>query len=164
MGGFSIKSEGFKELDAKLAQIGDMQANGIVRDALRAAGDVTAAAIRERAPVRPSLPSGTALPEGALSRDIEVFVGEEDGYPSAIVRPGSETAYAAEWVEYGHRLVTGGYNKLLPSGTHRGGGRVIGDVPAHPFIRPGFEVSAAAAIEALRATVAREVEEAAARK
>lgn len=159
MGGFSIKLEGFKELEQKLAALGGKEAERIVRDSLRAAGEVTQRAIAELAPARPILPSGTALPEFALKHDIELHIATVDGKPAAIVRPGSETAYVANFVEYGHRLVKGGYSKVLPSGRHRGHGKEIGEVPAYPFIRPGFEGSVAPALEVMQAKVTKEIEE-----
>jgi HK97 gp10 family phage protein len=140
MGGFSIEVEGLKELDVKLLELGTKEADRIGFDALRAGGEVIQAAIRERAPERPDLPSGTALPPRALAHDIELHLGRDDeGHPAAIVRPGTLTAYVARWVEYGHRMVRGGYSKILKSGRHRGSGKEIGDVPEYPFIRPGYE-------------------------
>jgi HK97 gp10 family phage protein len=159
MGGFSVKLEGFKELDAKLDALGGKLATNVVRDGLRAGGEVIQAAIRDLAPVRPDLPSGTALPPGALAHDIELHIGEEDGKPAAIIYPGTETAWAAKFVEYGHRMVSGGYSKALASGRHRGPGRAIGNVSAHPFIRPGFETSANAAIERSREVITERIEE-----
>ena len=154
MAGFSVSLQGFKELGLKLAAlVGDAGLNA-ERDGLRAGGEVIQAAIRARAPIRPNLPSGDALPPGALAHDIELHVGKEDGKWSAIVRPGTETAYAAEWVEYGHRMVTGGYSKVMRGGRVRGPGRLTmtasgsKSVPAHPFIRPGYEESTGAAIDA----------------
>jgi HK97 gp10 family phage protein len=167
VGGFSIKVEGFKELDAKLAALGGKAATNVVRDGLRAGGEVIQAAIRDLAPVRPDLPSGTALPPGALARDIELHIGEEDGKPAAIIYPGTETAYAANWVEYGHRMVKGGYSKVTKSGRVRGPGRLVmtvwfeKNVPAHPFIRPGFEMSTNAAVERAREVILEGIEEAA---
>jgi HK97 gp10 family phage protein len=163
MDGFSIKFEGLRELDDKLKTMGDLAAKRIVRDALRAGAEITQAAIQERAPVRPGLPSGTALPPGALAADIELYIGEEDGWPAAIVRPGKWTAYAADWVEYGHRLIKGGYNKLVGGGKHRGQGKEIGEVRAYPFIRPGYEASREAAVQVLVKTAIDEVEKEASR-
>ena len=161
MGGFSIKLEGFKDLEAKLVELGGKAATNIARDGLRAGGEVIQAAVRELAPTRPDLPSGTALPPGALARDIELHIGEEDGRPAAIIYPGSETAWAAKFVEYGHRMIRGGYSKVVGTkGRHRGPGKEIGNVPAHPFIRPGFEISAAEAIERARQVIAEGIEKA----
>jgi len=167
MGGFSVRLEGFKELDAKLVALGGQAGLDATRDGLRAGGEVIQAAIRGRAPVRPDLPSGDALPPGALAHDIELAIGEEDGHPAAIIRPGSETAYAAEWLEYGHRMVTGGYSKAVgTSGRHRGPGKLTmtkrgtKSVPAYPFIRPGFEESAGAAAEAANKATGEAIEKA----
>ena len=115
-----------------------------------AAGQVVQAAITEAAPVRPVLPSGTALPPGALKADIELHVVKErDGSVSAYIEPGRYTRHAARWVEYGHRLVRGG--RLKKGGAH------IGDVPAYPFIRPAFEASEGAALAAAEESVALEL-------
>lgn len=164
MGSPVFKIEGLRELDAKLLDLGTKKAEEIGRNALHAGGEVMQAAVRQLAPERPALPSGTALPPGALAHDIELHIGRDDhGRLAAIVRPGSFTMYAARLVEYGHRLVSGGYNKILASGRHRGHGKVVGDVPAHPFIRPAFETVRQAAAEVVAKTLGTGIEEAAKR-
>jgi HK97 gp10 family phage protein len=145
MGGFTASVTGLKELDRKLGELGDKQAKKIIRDALKAAGAVFEAAVRARAPVRSGSTSGTALPPGALKNDIDSVLGTTDdggpALPAVIVRPGKYTRRAAEWVEYGHRQVHGGYSKVLASGKRRGPGREVGAVPAHPFVRPAYEAA-----------------------
>ena len=149
MGGFTARIEGLKELDAKLAELGTTAAKRVIREALKQGGYVFQLAVEERAPERPALPSGTALPPGALKLDIVVEMGTDDeGLPAAIIRPGKYTAYVARFVEYGHRLVKGGY-RSMKRGKMRGSGHDIGEVPAYPFIRPGYE---AAREEAVRVT------------
>jgi HK97 gp10 family phage protein len=146
MGGFTAQVTGLKELDQKLGELGDKAAKRIIRDALKAAGTVFELAVRARAPVRSGGSSGTALPPGALKNDIDSVIGTTDDggppLPAVIVRPGKYTRRAAEWVEYGHRQVRGGYLKVSPSGKQRGPGREIGGpVPAHPFVRPAYEAA-----------------------
>jgi HK97 gp10 family phage protein len=161
MGGFTVRITGLKELDDKLTALKATEAKKIIRKALRDAGKVVQAAVQERAPERPPLPSGTALPPGALALDIELGLGfDDDGIPAAIVGPGKYTEHAARWVEYGHRLVRGGYSKVLANGRRRGAGKEIGEVPAHPFIRPGFEASAGPATEVLIESVKSGIEKA----
>lgn len=157
MGGFTVKLEGLKELDAKLTELGGDAARRVIRAGLRAGGEVLQAAVQERAPERPVLPSRTALPPGALKSDIELRAGKDEaGLPAVIVAPGKYTAHAAVWVEYGHRLVKGGYRRA----SGRGPGHEIGSVLAHPFIRPGYEAaasaSAEAAVEAIRSGIEKE--------
>lgn len=155
MGGFTTQVLGLKELEAKLQELGGEAAQRVVRDALRAGGQVFRDAVEEAAPERPDLPSGTALPVGALAADIKLRLGrDEQGLPAAIVSPGPKTRHVAGFVEYGHRLVRGGRNRK-----GRGGpGKVVGQVPAHPFIRPAFEASGAEAVETFAATVQKGIE------
>jgi len=155
MGGFTYHIRGLRELDAKMAELGGAASKRIARKGLRAAGAVFLGAITDAAPERPELPSGTALPIGALAADIGMRLGrDEAGLPAAIVSPGKATRHVANWVEYGHRLVRGGRNRK-----GRGGpGRVVGNVPAHPFIRPAFEASADAAVDTFVTTVQEQIE------
>lgn len=164
MGGFSVRIEGLQELDAKLTELGTKAATRIIRKGLNAGGEVIQAAVQERAPVRPDLPSGDALPVGALAQDIQLRFGRDDeGLPAAIVGPGKYTSHAANWVEYGHRLVKGGYSSVK-RGKLQGHGHQIGTVPAHPFIRPGYEASAPEAVEVAVKTMTEEVEKEAQKK
>lgn len=147
MGGFTEQFVGLKELDAKLSALKTTEAHRIIKQGLLDGGEVIQAAVQGLAPERPQLPSGTALPVGALARDIELHFGKDEaGLPAAIVSPGKYTAYAARWVEYGHRLVKGG-RLSMRRGKMRGSGQQIGEVPAHPFLRPGFEESQQEAVE-----------------
>lgn len=159
MAAFSARFEGLTELEAKLLDLSGPAANRATAKALRAGGKVIQAAIQERAPIRPPLPSGNALPPGALALDIELQLGKSSatGLPVAIVSPGDFTAYVAEWVEYGHRLVKGGRNSMK-RGKLQGNGHQIGDVPAYPFIRPGYEASRGEAVEVLQKVYAEEIE------
>lgn len=154
--GVGVTIEGLAQFNAMMTDlaVGD-SAEKIVRRAMRAGGRVVQAAITEAAPERPDLPSGTALPVGALKSDIELHVTKErDGSISAYVEPGRLTRHAALWVEYGHKLVRGGRLK--------GGGAHVGEVPAHPFIRPAADASEAAALTAIEETLGNEINEAAA--
>jgi HK97 gp10 family phage protein len=174
MTGFTVQFEGLKELDDKLKQLSDKAARKVIRAGLMEGGKVFQAAVIERAPERPDLPSGDALPVGALKLDIELHFGRDpEGLPAAIVTPGDHTAHVADWVEYGHRMVTGGYSKETRpgSGKYRGSGMQLKNdegelvnVPAHPFIRPAYEGSQAEATDVAIRKIARGIEEAAAKK
>ncbi|HKD60548.1 MAG TPA: hypothetical protein VKB47_08810 [Terracidiphilus sp.] len=164
MEGFEAKFEGLAEIEQKLKGLATKDAQRIVRAGCMAGGRVLQEAITERAPERPDLPSGDALPPGALARDIVVHFGRDlQGLPAAIVAPGKYTRHVAMWVEYGHRMIKGGYNRLVRNGLGRGPGRRIkldtatGDVPAHPFIRPGYEASRGTAVTAAIAAVRKEL-------
>jgi hypothetical protein len=167
MEGFSERIEGLSDLEERLKDLKAGTARRMVKDGCMSGGHVLAAAIAARAPVRPELPSGTAIPPGALRRDIEVYFGRNsEGKPAAIVVPGHYTAHVARWLEYGHRMVKGGYNRLVGTGGQtRGPGHQLkletpnGDVKAHPFIRPGFEAARGAAVTAAITKVRQDLDE-----
>ena len=77
--------------------------------------------------------------------------------PAAVVGFGKLTRAVAGWVELGHRLVRGGYSKVLKNGKVRGPGRQVGTVAAHPFVRPAYEASVDAANQAFAETFAAEI-------
>lgn len=157
--GLEITFEGMPEFSNMMQELAGPAAERIARHAVRAGGRVVQAAITEAAPVRPDLPSGTALPPGALKNDIEVHVAKErDGSISAYIEPGKLTRRAAIWTEYGHRQVSGGTSSkgggILGQG-YRGPGKDTGkDVQAHPFIRPAWDASEAAAQDAIAMDIA----------
>jgi HK97 gp10 family phage protein len=157
--GLEITFEGMPEFSRMMQELAGPAAERIARHAVRAGGRVVQAAITEAAPVRPDLPSGTALPPGALKNDIEVkTVKESDGSISAYIGPGRETAHAARLVEYGHRQIRGGTSSKgggILGQSYRGSGKNIGkDVPPHPFIRPAWENAETAAQDAIAMDIA----------
>ena len=163
MGGFTYRIQGLRELDAKMAQLGGDTSTRIVRKGLRAAGMVFVESIQRSAAGLKRWPQrtaeSTALPLGAIADDIGMRMGkDDDGLPAAIVGPGPLTRHAAKWVEYGHRLVKGGYSTIGRNGKVRGPGHVIGEVPQYPFIRTGFEGAAGTAVDTFVTTVREAVE------
>jgi HK97 gp10 family phage protein len=159
----NITIDGLAAVDEHLAALSREAARKIARNALRKGGEVMRDAIMERAPERPDLPSGTALPVGALAADIRMGATTDDGgNPSEWVGPGKFTSHAARWVEYGHRQVKGGRSRLLKSGKTRGPGKEMGEpVPAHPFIRPAYEATAEKTIEVMVESLVADVEKSA---
>ncbi len=151
MPGFEIKVEGLAELQDKLNQLKGPTAKRVMNKALRAGGAVFQQAVAEAAPERPNLPSGTALPPGALRHDIGIRTiptGADAASSLVAVGPGKLTAHAARLVEYGHRQ-TKGKSRLLRNGKTKGPGVQVGIVPPHPFMRPAFESSQQAATDAV---------------
>jgi HK97 gp10 family phage protein len=142
------------QCDAFFTEIADpARVKKITRKALRKGAMVIRDAVAARAPERPDLPSGTALPIGALKNDIIVKSSTDDnGRETASVQPGALTDHVAGWVEYGHQQVAGGKLGLDGKGKgHRVGthGMTSTFVPAHPFFRPAEEESEAAANDAI---------------
>ena len=161
--GFSIDVEGLSALQAKLDDLGTKAADRAIRKALKAGALIEQAAIIERAPVKDV--TGGILPPGALKSDIVIRMKKDAmGANSAVVGPAKLTAHVARWVEYGHRLVLGGRLRVLASGKTRGSGKQVGQVDAHPFIRPAYEASRSAVAEAICTTIATEVEKAGKKK
>ena len=154
--GLEITVTGLSELDAAMAELGSGNAvEQVCRRALREGGNVMKAAIAANAPVRPELPSGTALPPGALQGDIQVTVSKDsENSFSAWIEPGKFTRHVATWVEYGHRLVRGKTGK-------RSEGTVTGDVRAHPYIRPAFDANEDLAVDAVSESIAKDINAAA---
>lgn len=158
-----ITITGLTELKAKLAALSDKQGDACIRKALKAGAAIEQAAIEERAPVKDE--TGGQLPPGALKADISVrLTKSENGVMSAIVGPGKLTRHVANWVEYGHRLVRGGYSRLLANGKTRGPGTATGTVEAHPFIRTAYEETRDEVSRAIATTLAAEIEAASGKK
>jgi hypothetical protein len=124
-------------------------ATGYVK-AISAGANVLAAGIESICPVKKE-DTGGILERGELREGISVDVQSDSQLRGGIGRVGWTTkrlADTAKWVEYGHRVV-------VPGGTYKDNrGRVhkgthTKDVPAYPFIRPGFDNSAEAAVDAV---------------
>ena len=153
--GLVVQMQGFAELDKLFADMGGPTGEVVVRRGLRAGGNLMKAAIAANAPVRPEGVSTTALPPGALQSDIQVHVAKEsaDSF-SAYIEPGAATRAVSRWVEFGHRLVRGRTSK-------RGAkGQQIGDVPAHPYIRPAFDSNEDLAVNAINESIMEDFEKA----
>lgn len=149
--GMEIVFEGMAEFNNSMADLAINVPEKICRTAMRAAGRVVQAAVTESAPVRVDLPSGTALPPGALKADIELHVVKErDGSISAYIEPGRYTRRAGILAEYGHELVAGGRKEK--------GGQTIGQVPPRPWFRPAYEASEGEALTAAEETLGTEIE------
>jgi HK97 gp10 family phage protein len=160
--GITIQIDGLVELQAKLEELKTTAAESCIRKALRAGALYEKDALETAAPVRPDLPSGTALPPHALENDITISVNKiSDDNFIATIGPGRATAQAARLVEYGHRLVTGGRSKTGKSGKSVGPGKQVGTVPAHPWIRPTWESTENEVTRIVTDTLAEEVTKAA---
>jgi HK97 gp10 family phage protein len=147
MSGDGITIEGLTAVKAKLESLATDKADKCIRRALRAGAKVEQAAIVEYTPERPPLPSGTAMPPGALKNDIVIETHKSDqGNLYAVVKPGDATIHVRLWVEEGHRLVRGGYSKEIfkdgqHTGKYRGPGKEVRTIEPHPYVREAFEAS-----------------------
>jgi HK97 gp10 family phage protein len=154
--GFSFDIKGLDDVDKLLENMCTKAADKCIRKALRAGAEIERAAITERAPIKDS--TGGSLPEGALKSDIVIrMTRDEAGDMAAIIGPGKLTRHVANWVEWGHRMVTGGHSRLLANGKTKGPGKANGTVPAHPFIRVAYEATRQEVADAITTTLATEV-------
>jgi HK97 gp10 family phage protein len=160
--GISISVTGLSELKEMLEDLSTKQADRAIRKALKAGAAIEQAAIIERAPVKVA-GAGGVFPEGALKSDIVVkMTRDNDGAIVATVGPDTYTKRLASWVENGHRIVTGGYSRVLPGGKTRGPGKVHDDsVPQHPFVRPAFEATQQEVADTMATVLIEEVTKAA---
>jgi hypothetical protein len=108
----------------------------------RAAINTVAAGLVERTPL------GEGKTRGDLVRGlkVEVTVDTQGRGVKALTGFRGDEAEVALEVEYGHKLVT-----------HAPEFHLIGHVPEHPFIRPCFDATANAAIDAFAATLETEL-------
>lgn len=144
-----LQINGLAQMEARAQMIYEQMRGDATRKAVREGGKIVRAEMRAAAPILDHKTAhSTAQEPGALKGDIRMAVhGPTDGISESLVGPGSKTSHVAYWVEYGHRLVKGGYSKLLKSGRVRGPGHAIGNVPAHPFLRPAFETTKQQALD-----------------
>ena len=145
---FSAKMVGLEDTIAKLKALGSPQENAaIYREVLMEGGEELKVAVVERAPLNkwPITDGSNALPEGAIKEGIAVSYLPNDVEPMVAVGPNRATLAVARDVEYGHRMIYGGYSRETKpgSGKYRGPGKVAKRerVAAYPFLRPALEAS-----------------------
>lgn len=144
--------QGMAEMVARMNNLRGQVSGPIAKKAVRAGGNVIRDAMIEHTPVLIEKNAGSnSLPPGAVKADIKVrFPAQEQVLETtALIGPGSKTKHVARFVEYGHRMVSGGQSKVLASGKLSGPGKASSkDVSAHPFLRPAYEEVADAAQQA----------------
>ena len=135
-----LQITGLDQVQTRLKQAGPTLAQKAYAKALKAAGEVLRKEVSDRAPVKTEEFKGSnSLPPGALKADIQLQVKVSEQGGGATIGPSRKTAYVARFVELGHRQVSHGKKK---------GRKVIGHVPAKPFLRPAFDAAGDAAVQA----------------
>jgi len=142
---------GFEKLGSKM----DALATELVEETqvkmLRAGAKVFKAEMEERAPVLDhKTAQSTSLAPGELKKNIGTYLHRNEVPLEIGIGPNGKVDHVAYWLEYGHRMVHGGWSQLARSGAGKGTmftgpGTTGDDVPAHPFIRPAFEAGEAPA-------------------
>lgn len=140
----ALKVDGAAELRRALKRVGVETGTQILGDALDKGAEVFLAAIVARAPVGKT----GNLKNGFRKRKRTVTRGARGLLVRAGVQQTKQGSHAM-LVEFGHRIVVGGRATRVRKNRRGGriiagtGGRVVGQVPAHPFIRPAFQAAAA---------------------
>jgi len=124
--------------------------------------DAAGALVRHRGPRR--------RPETiSLADSIRIFPGARDA-THATVEVGTKKP-TAHLVEFGHRMVVGGKlgaRRVLQYGPRKGeaigGGRVVGFVPAYPFLRPAADENAETSVRLIGESLGEEIAAAAAQQ
>lgn len=152
----SVKMTGLEEMIQKLKIFEEQLDLEITRQATRDASQVILEAMQSRAPVRidEKTPGSRSMEPGELKASLRFRVKRKRyGVFFATIGPDKRHRGLANSVEYGHRLVKGGKSRVKKSGMVAGTGRVVGHVPAHPFLRPAIDETAQAAIDAYGKTM-----------
>jgi HK97 gp10 family phage protein len=149
-----IQTKGIPEMQQNLQRLSDQVREKLVLRAVRDGANVIRDAMRESAHVLAAKnPGSDSLSPGQLRGDIRVRAKvDDDGIARAIIGP-VKYEYVARWVEFGHRLVKGGYSKADGKGGWRGAGSQIGEVPAYPALRPAFERTQAEAFDKFKGSM-----------
>jgi HK97 gp10 family phage protein len=151
--GFTVEIKGLAETAKALREIPEKFARSILRDALRAGGEVIRAAAEASAAYRSNTPEH-------LREDIIVRVYlKQDLSGRAVIGPGysgegtDDPGVYGKFVEEGHK--EGKHSAIAEERKHALTKAELGssEVPAHPWLRPAFEASAEAAVAAVEAVV-----------
>ena len=154
----------FPDGKAMAAALRDLPAD-VAGEVMETALIAGATPIRDAAIMRARIHRGPRRrPEAlALADTIKIQVRERAGWRAAVVVGTKQPT--AHLVEFGHRLVVGGRlgrRRALKSGPRKGeitgGGRVIGQVPAYPFLRPAADENAETAVRLIGSTLGPEIE------
>lgn len=144
-----VKLEGLKELNRNLKQLSPKQQLSVYRGAVRKAARPMANDSKQKAKVAKFnvVFNGEVIRPGTLRDSIKVKTSKDTYGVNAYVY--SDKPWAL-WIEKGHKIVyrpgrrgekgryagRKGYKKLK---YRQGAGRVVGESPAFPFMRPAFE-------------------------
>lgn len=149
----SMKTTGWPQTQAGFEALRGLIADKATIAAVRAGGTVVAEEMEARAPVLDHKTAhSTSLEPLALKTGIRINSVRKisEHVVRGLIGPRKGTRRAAHLVEFGHRLIKGGKSHVGPRGPE-GPGRLIGDVPQHPFERPAYEASVRKSIEAFAA-------------
>src|SRR5690349_15543690 len=134
----TLEITGLAGVEQRLKDIGPKLARRGLRRALNAAVNVLSEEITNRTPVE----HGDLI----AAAQTKTSVSARDGQGTALFGYGNQ-GYKARLVEHGH--------DVKPKPKRKG---KLEHVPAHPFIRPGFDTAAPAAVEAFTEVIREEID------
>lgn len=141
MGDFGFNISGIEEACAMLDRVPKETVKIAFARALAAAAVPIVAAVRSHAPVHTG--------EMIAKLKADVLIDSEGKGGKVSINFGKE-GHTANFVEYGHRMVTH-YQKTVLKGKKKvrvGGHKDVGEVQPKPFLRPAASASGEAAVEA----------------
>lgn len=154
---------GGKQMAEALRQLPGIVARGLLAESLIAG----AVPLRDVAQARARLRRGPRRrPESVpLADTIRIFWNEEVRGWRASVDVGTKSPIA-HLREFGHRMVIGGKlgrRHLITRGPNKGqmsqgGGRIVGQVPAYPFLRPAADETAEESVRTIGDTLGPAIE------
>jgi HK97 gp10 family phage protein len=119
-----MKIEGGDKIARKLQMLAEETARKHLRESALAGAEVIRQEVEDNAPID----------RGILKTDIQKEIVKETKARVQIeIGPGDKGWYA-RLVEFGHKIVVGGTLRSKSSP-----GKVVGEVPPHPFMGPAFD-------------------------
>jgi len=133
--GMYVRIEGLTSIETALSSLEPKQMKSTLMHASARGASIVRAAMKAELDGRGTGKLRGSVRYKVMRRSTTKLVGH-------VVAPMGKLASARALVEYGHDLWLGGKKK-------DGQGHSVGTVPAHPFIRPAWAKSQAAALKAM---------------
>lgn len=160
----TVKIEGLRELrEALMKTVPEHMRGRVLQQALGAGARLVVTDARRRAPMKTGTLKraiyATRNKRGSNQVREERVVTVRQGK-----RAGKKDAFYWRWVEFGRGTVEAGRGTRVLGKPGKGFfGRQVRAVPARPFLRPAFESQKVAAVDSIRARLAKELDAAAAK-
>lgn len=138
---FRGTTSGFGEIQALLARLPERAGPAALQAALRETAQPTADMAGSLCPRSLNGVPGRRKIKGHLADNIQVFDAAPGDKAAAVVVSYPRRFFYGHFLEWGARVVRGGYSKVFKSGKMRGKGKQVGYQPARPFLRPAWDAT-----------------------
>jgi HK97 gp10 family phage protein len=146
-----------KDLDRQLKTFGQRVYKNVMRQAVRAGGMVIVKAAKAKAPTESGQTKksfGLKIKTYISHLAVVAIIGARTGFRIVIGKKPHDPSKIAHLIEEGHRIVVGGKAARIGKASKKTEtGRVVGQVPPHPFLRPAVEANKSQVISAMRSKV-----------